>query len=679
METQDKPFFSPESLLNHPAKQIELDIPEEEAQIILGADWTIIAKVASGCNMNCEYGDSTDPTNKSGKSCYMYADDSYKHEARFMEPGVARQLAKRMSEQARKFPKWRAKLVLHGGEPLLLGKERLSEFLEIFTNAVPDAIGPDGMLEKVIDIRLQTNATLLTKELMDEVVVPYGVKVTASLDGTREGNARRRMRNGTESYDKAVSGIRTLWRYPNNFPYILGVVDLDNDPVETDKALASFSMNRDYNLPHTTWDAPPPGKDPSGWDTPYGSWLIQVFDTAYNKDPKNPGHTGVRLIDSIIDRVKAKKNPALVETLPGLSPVREFTVGVSGELGGLDSLVAIGENKEAFRLNMTLNDSSIEDVIRHPNIMSRARNDPKEILKQLGPECRSCSLVTICGGGLIHDRHSQENGYQNPSVYCADIQALITHISRTLLLESQRTRYESYRTDKDTHPIMQPGASNLHSAQVGPVPIQEGDLSLWPIHVEYAFPSLTPFEELADLLAEVNIDVYSSFFPDQDMEKLVSQEWRVAKAHALRQRAQAIEEGWSYDVELVGHVSGKQRLSGMWVARIGKEVVGLSAVQILDSEKAMITNLHVRQAYRSRHVGQLLLSKVIDAAEPRDVLVQTHDVSAGDFYKKFGFEDTGHVETVKLFDVLPTEQRTFRLDRSKKRETLEKLQAAVNK
>ncbi len=679
METTGKPFFPPENLFKRVARPMELDVPEEEVQITLGAPWTIIAKVASRCNMNCEYDDSTDPTNKKGKSCYMYTDDSYKQEAHFMTPAVAEELAQKMAAHARKYPSWRTKLVLHGGEPLLLGEERLTKLLEIFTKAVPDVFKPDGTLEKVVDIRLQTNATLLTEELM-RLLVKYDVKVTASLDGTREDNARRRLKDKSsrESYDDAMQGIKVAMKYPKNFPYILAVVNPDSkDPTATDKALAQLNKNRDYNWPHATWDNPPPGKDPNIWSSPYGDKHIKIFDANYGKDPDDPEHTGVRIIDSIIDRVNGVKKPILVETLPGLAPVREFTVGVAGELGSLDSLIAIGENKEAFALGMTLGNSTIEDVIRHPDIMSRARNDPEEILKQLASECQACPMVAICGGGLIHDRYSEKNGYQNPSIYCADIQTLITHISRTVLLRKQKTRYQLHRAGN--WPPQPPPPKKERWPALNSF---DSDSSLWPILVEYAFPALTPFEKMAELLAEVNIDTYDGYYPDQDLHGYVNEDWLAAKAQNFKRRAQAIGENWSYDLELPMATvpqSGVSPTSGLWAARIGGEIVGVSSVQIRDDNEAVITNLQMRRAHKSKALGHLLLSKAIEAAGARDIIVYAHDASMGDFYRERGFKETGQNVIALLFNnkELPIELKAMRLSVEARRAALERRTLAL--
>jgi uncharacterized protein len=50
----------------------------------------------------------------------------------------------------------------------------------------------------------------------------------------------------------------------------------------------------------------------------------------------------------------------------------------------------------------------------------------------LSETCRRCDLVRVCGGGYFPQRYSRENGFQNTSVYCADLMKLIRTITGTV-------------------------------------------------------------------------------------------------------------------------------------------------------------------------------------------------------------------------------------------------------
>jgi len=53
-------------------------------------------------------------------------------------------------------------------------------------------------------------------------------------------------------------------------------------------------------------------------------------------------------------------------------------------------------------------------------------------LAGLWATCQACPIVAVCGGGDLPSRYSRQNGFDNPSVYCSDLQVIIGHISAVL-------------------------------------------------------------------------------------------------------------------------------------------------------------------------------------------------------------------------------------------------------
>jgi uncharacterized protein len=70
---------------------------------------------------------------------------------------------------------------------------------------------------------------------------------------------------------------------------------------------------------------------------------------------------------------------------------------------------------------------SLDLVAQHPGITARQKG-----LAGLCRACQECPVVTSCGGGLYTHRYRSATGFANPSVYCADLLKLITHVSRCL-------------------------------------------------------------------------------------------------------------------------------------------------------------------------------------------------------------------------------------------------------
>ena len=45
-------------------------------------------------------------------------------------------------------------------------------------------------------------------------------------------------------------------------------------------------------------------------------------------------------------------------------------------------------------------------------------------------QCQACRLRDVCGGGYMPHRYHPFNGFNNPSVYCADLMQLLDHMRR---------------------------------------------------------------------------------------------------------------------------------------------------------------------------------------------------------------------------------------------------------
>src|SRR6202042_2798218 len=97
-----------------------------------------VVKVHSRCDLACDY-------------CYMYemADQSWRDRPRRMSMDTARRTAMRIGEHVRTHQTPSIALVVHGGEPLLAGRELGAEL----TRATWTAVGSSVL----VDLRVQTN------------------------------------------------------------------------------------------------------------------------------------------------------------------------------------------------------------------------------------------------------------------------------------------------------------------------------------------------------------------------------------------------------------------------------------------------------------------------------------------------------------------------------------------
>ena len=355
-----------------------------------------VLKVHSRCDLACDH-------------CYIYFghDSGWHARPKVMTEETARQIGSRIAEHARKHRLPSAHVVLHGGEPLLAGVAQLRRIIDALHAELDGVCG--------LDIRIHTNGVRLDDSLCD-LFAATGVRVGISLDGDRAGNDRhRRYANGSSSYDQVIRAVDRLRadKYRHLFLGILCTVDVLNDPIATYEALVALDPPRiDFLIPHATWDEPPPR--PAGQVTAYADWLSAIFQR-WNADGRP---VRVRLFDSIIRTSRGADS--LTEAI-GLQPSNLVVIETDGTYEQADSLKA--SYAGASVTDLSVGRDSLDEVARHSGIQARQQG-----LAGLCQQCRDCPVVTSCGGGLYAHRYKSNNGFDNPSVYCADLMELINNI-----------------------------------------------------------------------------------------------------------------------------------------------------------------------------------------------------------------------------------------------------------
>ncbi|WP_413752760.1 FxsB family radical SAM/SPASM domain protein [Streptomyces sp. R-74717] len=370
-----------------------------------------IVKVHGRCNLACRY-------------CYLYEgpDRTWRARPATAAPAVLERTADRIAEHAAAHGLRNVALVLHGGEPLLAGVDRLAALADRVRDVVP--------ADCAVHTTVQTNATLLTDARI-AVLGRHGIRIGISLDGgLATHNTRRTDHAGRPSWPAASRGARLLAdRHPDAYAGILTVVDPQTDPVEMYESLLTLRPPAlDLLLPHGNWTNPPPGlPDPGaaptgpGPDrpTPYGDWLTTVFDRWW---PTGRRETRVRLFEECIALLLGL--PAATESL-GLDPVNAIVVETDGTIEQVDSLKSAYDTAAATGLDIFCH--TFDDALRHPGVAARQAG-----ADALAAACRACPLLNVCGGGHYAHRYRADNGFTNPSVYCADLERLVRHIAGRL-------------------------------------------------------------------------------------------------------------------------------------------------------------------------------------------------------------------------------------------------------
>ncbi|MDE3723341.1 FxsB family radical SAM/SPASM domain protein [Nocardiopsis sp. N85] len=369
-----------------------------------------VLKIHSRCNLACDY-------------CYMYemADQGWRRQPRRMARSIVDRVAERIAEHARTHDRSRVDVILHGGEPLLAGADHI--------RYVADALRKTCEPDVHVSLRVQTNGVLVDDAFLD-LFDELGVRVGVSVDGAEEDHDRHRRRaNGRGTHAEVRAALdRLTRRHRHLLSGLLATVDLESDPVTTYEALLEFDPpGVDFLLPHGTWDAPPPGL--TGEGTPYGDWLTAVFDRWYGAPVRE---TDIRMFTEIIRLVLG--SPSRTESV-GLSPAAMVVIETDGSVEQVDSLKAVAEGAAGTPFHILTH--PFTEALYTPGIVARQIG-----LRALSDTCVACPLVRVCGGGLYPHRHRRGTGFRNPSVYCADLARLITHVHQTVAADVARIREE---------------------------------------------------------------------------------------------------------------------------------------------------------------------------------------------------------------------------------------------
>ena len=360
---------------------------------------TVLLKTASRCNLNCTY-------------CYVYnmGDDAWQSQPKRMSLEVLEATIDQLGRlsHAQSHP---LSVVMHGGEPLLLGMRSMTRLVE----------GLRSTLRQDAGLHIQTNGVLLTDAFID-LFARHDVGVSISFDGAVH-DLNRLDRAGRGSHDRVLAGIARLVAHPacdRLFSGLLAVVDPSSDPVavyESLKATGAPSFDflyRDGN--HVTL---PHGKRTLE-STEYGDWMIRLVNH-YLSDPAPPR---IRILDDLMRLILGGRGH---KEGVGLTEYGIVVIDTDGTITKNDTLKVAYAGGDRFDISRFITKSDLLDVLRADDFSSYYT-----LQEPTSPLCRACPELNVCGGGMPAHRFSDDRGYNNPTVFCADQKRLIAHLRRRI-------------------------------------------------------------------------------------------------------------------------------------------------------------------------------------------------------------------------------------------------------
>lgn len=307
-------------------------------------------------------------------------------------------------------------VVLHGGEPLMMGARRLKFLFQSLRAAVP--------VEHVVC--MQTNGMLISDEILD-ICETYRVSLSVSLDGPQQTNDKFRIgKKGESTFDKVTAGIKKLRAHRSSdflFAGILSVIDPTSDAAEVYEFLKGIGApSMDFLYRDGNHSNLPFGKDKFE-SVEYGQWLSGLLDV-YLADPLP---VRIRFLD---DLIKLSLGGRSIKEGLGQSEYGIAVIETDGSISKNDTLKSSFPGADRFGEPWSVQRHSLKSIFDSAEFESyHALQTPTSA------QCQACPQLKICGGGMPLHRWKDGMEFNNPSVYCNDQKLIIQQINQKLMAE----------------------------------------------------------------------------------------------------------------------------------------------------------------------------------------------------------------------------------------------------
>jgi uncharacterized protein len=347
----------------------------------------LLLKLASRCNISCTY-------------CYWFRDQSVYAKPALLTQEAEAALLRRLREHVVAHELEQFSILLHGGEPLLLGKARTRSLLDDLRSLEHD-------LGFRLQLRITTNGLLVDDEWVD-ILNAHEVGVTISLDGPENIHDKSRLdfrRRGTHA--RVIRALEIL-RARGADPGVLAVCDPAGDARALLRYFADeLDVQFDVLVPDATHEDRPAS---------IARFYCELFDEWYDRYAERG--VEIRFLSSVVKGLLGV--PSRSESI-GMGEITTMTMLTDGSLEALDIL----------RTSRTPITASALNIIDDP--LDAINDDPlwaevRDAAVTLAEPCRSCAYEFACGGGHIASRWSPERRYDNPSVYCDDFMTIFAHV-----------------------------------------------------------------------------------------------------------------------------------------------------------------------------------------------------------------------------------------------------------
>jgi len=366
---------------------------------------SIVLKIAGRCNLNCSY-------------CYMYNHEDQTHRGvpKQISDEVYDALLRRLNEYCDRRPSHGFRLGFHGGEPTLVGVERFESLARRARRVLRNNLR---------GFHLQTNGTLIDADWASTLKT-LDINVGISLDGPEAThNAERVDHSGRGSHSAAVRGLEIL-RAAGIDVGVLCVVNPRKSGARTYQYFRSIGVKRvEFLLPDVSHDNKAHFYGDIAPDA-VGTYMLEVLDAWLTEDDPS---VRIRFFEDLFYRVGSRSRVTVTDSF-GNSGTGYLIIDTDGSIEANDALrvCANGISKSGLNvLNHGFDDLHLGLPLVHQFVHSGF---------PLPTACHQCPERDVCGGGYPPHRYAKANAFDNPSVWCRDIQRILKEVRRHMSYES---------------------------------------------------------------------------------------------------------------------------------------------------------------------------------------------------------------------------------------------------
>lgn len=365
----------------------------------------IILKVAERCNMACKY-------------CYFFfgGDDSHKFNPAYIAEPTVDRLADFVAEAVGRYRLDLVRIIIHGGEPLMLKKAKMQHLLEKIEEAGRGTL---------VQFTMQTNAMLIDDQWID-LFEKYRVYIGVSIDGPRDANDKNRVdKRMRGTYDRTIEGLRKLFHaYEMGRiarPGALCVVDPDLTPPQElyDHLVKELGFrNIDFLLPDDNHDTMPVERRMA-----FRSFMLELFE-CYRAETER--EVSVRFFNKLLYALTMR--PFFASELQRYFARKDvvFTISSAGDIAP-DDILRVAD-PALMKLGLNVSTATLSDVLLNERL-----NMLSDVSFTLPTACQGCEWSSVCRGGDIYHRYRRGSGFDNPSVYCETLKSLFERLAETVV------------------------------------------------------------------------------------------------------------------------------------------------------------------------------------------------------------------------------------------------------